>query len=158
MDEGDIQNVQGWGYSRTGLRTTALEDIYGPAKLTVVPSRRGCSSDRVCSGGHKCCRFDCGGPPKPGECPPQSLTRGSCTRSFVPTERIKFYLCFVLCCKLAWHTVYMHKLKLTICVNAVKPGQCPKPKSIPRCAERCFHDGRCPATEMLPNHQWQSMQ
>ncbi len=26
IDEGDIQNVQGWGYSRTGLRTTALVD------------------------------------------------------------------------------------------------------------------------------------
>ncbi len=24
-DEGDIQNVQGWGYSRTGLRTTGVE-------------------------------------------------------------------------------------------------------------------------------------
>ncbi len=24
IDEGDIQNVQGWGYSRTGLRTTAI--------------------------------------------------------------------------------------------------------------------------------------
>uniref|UniRef100_A0A671KJY9 WAP domain-containing protein n=1 Tax=Sinocyclocheilus anshuiensis TaxID=1608454 RepID=A0A671KJY9_9TELE len=46
-----------------------------------------------------------------------------------------------------WHTVYMHKLKLTICVHAVKPGQCPKPKNIPLCAERCFHDGQCPATQ-----------
>uniref|UniRef100_A0A671NIV1 WAP domain-containing protein n=1 Tax=Sinocyclocheilus anshuiensis TaxID=1608454 RepID=A0A671NIV1_9TELE len=41
----------------------------------------------------------------------------------------------------------MHKLKLAICVHAVKPGQCPKPKNIPLCAERCFHDGQCPATQ-----------
>ncbi len=27
IDEGDIQNVQGWGYSRTGLRTTALDNL-----------------------------------------------------------------------------------------------------------------------------------
>jgi len=25
IDEGDIQNVQGWWYSRTGLRTTELD-------------------------------------------------------------------------------------------------------------------------------------
>uniref|UniRef100_A0A671PTV8 WAP domain-containing protein n=1 Tax=Sinocyclocheilus anshuiensis TaxID=1608454 RepID=A0A671PTV8_9TELE len=56
-------------------------------------------------------------------------------------------LCVFLCCILEWHTVYMHKLKLTICVHAVKPGQCPKPKNIPLCAERCFHDGQCPATQ-----------
>uniref|UniRef100_A0A673JE80 WAP domain-containing protein n=1 Tax=Sinocyclocheilus rhinocerous TaxID=307959 RepID=A0A673JE80_9TELE len=31
-----------------------------PVQLTVVPSRRGCSSDKDCPGGHKCCRFDCG--------------------------------------------------------------------------------------------------
>uniref|UniRef100_A0A671L517 WAP domain-containing protein n=1 Tax=Sinocyclocheilus anshuiensis TaxID=1608454 RepID=A0A671L517_9TELE len=31
-----------------------------PARLTVVPSRRVCSSDKDCPGGHKCCRFDCG--------------------------------------------------------------------------------------------------
>lgn len=31
-----------------------------PATLTVVPSLKGCASDRDCSGGHKCCRFDCG--------------------------------------------------------------------------------------------------
>ncbi|KTF82219.1 hypothetical protein cypCar_00034729 [Cyprinus carpio] len=45
-----------------------------PAKLTVVPSSRGCVSDKDCSGGHKCCVFDCGAvcvPPafmKPGRC------------------------------------------------------------------------------------------
>uniref|UniRef100_A0A9J8BAF7 WAP domain-containing protein n=1 Tax=Cyprinus carpio carpio TaxID=630221 RepID=A0A9J8BAF7_CYPCA len=31
-----------------------------PARLAVVPSHRGCSSDEDCPGGHKCCRFDCG--------------------------------------------------------------------------------------------------
>uniref|UniRef100_A0A671LTR0 WAP domain-containing protein n=1 Tax=Sinocyclocheilus anshuiensis TaxID=1608454 RepID=A0A671LTR0_9TELE len=30
------------------------------AQLTVVPSHRGCSSDKDCPGGLKCCRFDCG--------------------------------------------------------------------------------------------------
>ncbi len=28
IDEGEIQNVQSWGYSRTGLRTTALEEPF----------------------------------------------------------------------------------------------------------------------------------
>uniref|UniRef100_A0A8C2DJV3 WAP domain-containing protein n=1 Tax=Cyprinus carpio TaxID=7962 RepID=A0A8C2DJV3_CYPCA len=46
-----------------------------------------------------------------------------------------------------WHTVYMHRLMLTIFVHAVKPGQCPKPKSVPECDESCFHDGQCPATQ-----------
>ncbi len=27
IDEGDIQNMQGWWYSRTGLRTTGLFDL-----------------------------------------------------------------------------------------------------------------------------------
>uniref|UniRef100_A0A673HUP0 WAP domain-containing protein n=1 Tax=Sinocyclocheilus rhinocerous TaxID=307959 RepID=A0A673HUP0_9TELE len=50
-------------------------------------------------------------------------------------------------CILKWHTVYMHELKLTICVHAVKPGQCPIPEMIPLCAKSCFHDGQCPATQ-----------
>uniref|UniRef100_A0A8C1RU39 WAP domain-containing protein n=1 Tax=Cyprinus carpio TaxID=7962 RepID=A0A8C1RU39_CYPCA len=29
----------------------------------------------------------------------------------------------------------------------MKPGQCPKPKRVPECAESCFHDGQCPATQ-----------
>uniref|UniRef100_A0A8C2JM14 WAP domain-containing protein n=1 Tax=Cyprinus carpio TaxID=7962 RepID=A0A8C2JM14_CYPCA len=41
----------------------------------------------------------------------------------------------------------MHRLKLTVCVHAVKPGQCPKPKNAPECAESCFHDGQCPYTQ-----------
>uniref|UniRef100_A0A671PPB1 WAP domain-containing protein n=1 Tax=Sinocyclocheilus anshuiensis TaxID=1608454 RepID=A0A671PPB1_9TELE len=31
--------------------------------------------------------------------------------------------------------------------KVLKPGQCPKPKNIPLCAESCFHDGQCPATQ-----------
>ncbi|XDV26058.1 hypothetical protein PO909_029856 [Leuciscus waleckii] len=52
--------------------------------LTVVPSRRGCTSDTDCSGGHKCCQFPCGPacvPPvftKPGECPSTKTGRGNC--------------------------------------------------------------------------------
>uniref|UniRef100_A0A8C1BQK4 WAP domain-containing protein n=1 Tax=Cyprinus carpio carpio TaxID=630221 RepID=A0A8C1BQK4_CYPCA len=41
----------------------------------------------------------------------------------------------------------MHKLKLTICVHAVKLGQCPIPEMIPLCAESCFNDGQCPGTQ-----------
>ncbi|XP_039535196.1 merozoite surface protein CMZ-8-like [Pimephales promelas] len=47
-----------------------------PATLTVEPSHRGCTSDRDCCGGHKCCPFPCGPvcvPPvfmKPGANPP----------------------------------------------------------------------------------------
>uniref|UniRef100_A0A671KAY1 WAP domain-containing protein n=1 Tax=Sinocyclocheilus anshuiensis TaxID=1608454 RepID=A0A671KAY1_9TELE len=52
-----------------------------------------------------------------------------------------------VCFSLIWHTVYMHKLKLIICVHTVKPGQCPIPEMIPLCAESCFHDGQCPATQ-----------
>ncbi|NCE88512.1 hypothetical protein DK870_29635, partial [Pseudomonas sp. Q1] len=29
----------------------------------------------------------------------------------------------------------------------MKPGQCPLPEMIPLCAESCFHDGQCPATQ-----------
>uniref|UniRef100_A0A672MF36 WAP domain-containing protein n=1 Tax=Sinocyclocheilus grahami TaxID=75366 RepID=A0A672MF36_SINGR len=32
------------------------------------------------------------------------------------------------------------------CIHAVKPGHCPQPK-IRACAESCFHDGQCPATQ-----------
>uniref|UniRef100_A0A673M1J0 WAP domain-containing protein n=1 Tax=Sinocyclocheilus rhinocerous TaxID=307959 RepID=A0A673M1J0_9TELE len=82
-------SLSGWGYSRTGLRTTALVDGYCPAKLIVVPSRRGCSSDRDCSGEQiewKCSAFSDSLScvcitAKPGKCPPQSLGRRSCTRS-----------------------------------------------------------------------------
>ncbi|XDV31067.1 hypothetical protein PO909_033840, partial [Leuciscus waleckii] len=55
-----------------------------PATLTVVPSRRGCTSDRDCSGGHKCCKFPCGPacvPPvftKAGECPSTNFGAGTC--------------------------------------------------------------------------------
>ncbi|XP_048041386.1 WAP four-disulfide core domain protein 2-like isoform X2 [Megalobrama amblycephala] len=55
-----------------------------PAKLMVVPSLKGCTSDRDCSGGHKCCRFDCGPvcvPPvftKPGECPSKNSGAVKC--------------------------------------------------------------------------------
>ncbi|XP_042607423.1 perlwapin-like [Cyprinus carpio] len=55
-----------------------------PAKLTVVPSSRGCVSDKDCSGGHKCCVFDCGAvcvPPaftKPGVCPRRKFGAGMC--------------------------------------------------------------------------------
>ncbi|XP_039503142.1 WAP four-disulfide core domain protein 18-like [Pimephales promelas] len=55
-----------------------------PAMLTVMPSRRGCTSDRDCSGGHKCCQFPCGRscvPPvftKPGECPSKKIGAETC--------------------------------------------------------------------------------
>uniref|UniRef100_A0A8C2JVW2 WAP domain-containing protein n=1 Tax=Cyprinus carpio TaxID=7962 RepID=A0A8C2JVW2_CYPCA len=47
----------------------------------------------------------------------------------------------------ARNTQCICRLKLTICVHAVKPGQCPKPKNTPECAESCFHDGQCPETQ-----------
>ncbi|KAG1926441.1 perlwapin [Pimephales promelas] len=55
-----------------------------PMILTVVPSSRGCTSDRDCAGGHKCCQFPCGPacvPPvftKPGECPSTKNGGGNC--------------------------------------------------------------------------------
>ncbi|XP_077086696.1 uncharacterized protein LOC143738592 [Siphateles boraxobius] len=55
-----------------------------PATLTVEPSRRGCTSDSDCFGGHKCCKFPCGPvcvPPvftKPGECPSTNFGAGLC--------------------------------------------------------------------------------
>uniref|UniRef100_A0A8C2FCH2 WAP domain-containing protein n=1 Tax=Cyprinus carpio TaxID=7962 RepID=A0A8C2FCH2_CYPCA len=60
-------------------------------------------------------------------------------------EILNTCLCFVSCCILKCCSV-MHRLKLTICVHTVKLGQCPKPK-IQACAESCFHDGQCPATQ-----------
>uniref|UniRef100_A0A8C1J0M7 WAP domain-containing protein n=1 Tax=Cyprinus carpio TaxID=7962 RepID=A0A8C1J0M7_CYPCA len=108
----------------------SLVDGLCPARLTVVPSHRGCTSDKDCPGGYKCCQFDCG----PVCVPPVFSDPGDpllCT--------------FFSCCILKWHTVYMHKLKLT--VHAVKPGQCPIPEMTPLFAESCFHDGQCPATQ-----------
>ncbi|XP_016427377.1 WAP four-disulfide core domain protein 3-like isoform X3 [Sinocyclocheilus rhinocerous] len=77
------------GYLSTTDATHSKATVSGccPAKLMVEPSRRGCSSDKDCSGGHKCCRFDCGPvcvPPvatKPGECPPQTSGGKLCTKS-----------------------------------------------------------------------------
>uniref|UniRef100_A0A673HYI3 WAP four-disulfide core domain 2 n=1 Tax=Sinocyclocheilus rhinocerous TaxID=307959 RepID=A0A673HYI3_9TELE len=116
-------------------------DCYCLGKLTVKPSRRGCSY-RNCSGGHKCCQFDCGPvcvPPvstKPGECPPQSSGR-SCTRSCrsdsnCPNNK--------KCCSNGCR-------RNRTAPYSVKPGRCQNPKNIPLCAESCFHDGQCPATQ-----------
>ncbi|CAM4606773.1 unnamed protein product [Leuciscus chuanchicus] len=55
-----------WIPSRDVLDRSLIDDFFRslsgqcPATLTVVPSRRGCTSDRDCSGGHKCCKFPCG--------------------------------------------------------------------------------------------------
>uniref|UniRef100_A0A672L7G9 WAP domain-containing protein n=1 Tax=Sinocyclocheilus grahami TaxID=75366 RepID=A0A672L7G9_SINGR len=131
-----------FGYlSVTDATRTTGEKILGgycPAKLMVVPSRRGCSSDGNCSGGHKCCQFDCGPvcvpPVSPGECPPQSSGRRSCTRS----------------CRSASNCPNNKKCCSNGCGRyctapyAVKPGQCPDPKNIPLCAESRFHYGLCP--------------
>ncbi|XP_077064001.1 uncharacterized protein LOC143715951 [Siphateles boraxobius] len=57
-----------------------------PAKLKVVPSRRGCSCDRDCSVGHKCCQFPRGPAcvlpvfTKPGECPSTPPEAGECAQ------------------------------------------------------------------------------
>uniref|UniRef100_A0A671R3S2 WAP domain-containing protein n=1 Tax=Sinocyclocheilus anshuiensis TaxID=1608454 RepID=A0A671R3S2_9TELE len=53
----------------------------------------------------------------------------------------------VSCCILKWHTVCAQNKADYVCVHAVKPGQCPIPEMIPLCAESCFHDGQCPATQ-----------
>ncbi|XDV31174.1 hypothetical protein PO909_033926 [Leuciscus waleckii] len=43
-----------------GVLASSVVSGQCPATLTVVPSRRGCTSDRDCAGGHKCCKFPCG--------------------------------------------------------------------------------------------------
>uniref|UniRef100_A0A673I9Y3 Whey acidic protein-like n=1 Tax=Sinocyclocheilus rhinocerous TaxID=307959 RepID=A0A673I9Y3_9TELE len=114
---------------------------YCPVKLTIVPSRRGCSSDGDRSRGHKCCRFDlrpvCVLPvsAKPGRCPPQSSGRRLCScksDSNCPDNE--------KCCSNGCG-------RYCTAPYTVKPGQCPKPKSIPLFAESCFHDDQCPATQ-----------
>uniref|UniRef100_A0A671NVJ1 WAP four-disulfide core domain 2 n=1 Tax=Sinocyclocheilus anshuiensis TaxID=1608454 RepID=A0A671NVJ1_9TELE len=110
---------------------------YCPGKLTVMPSRRGCSSDRNLNGNvpHSV-MFSVCITAKPGECPPQSSGR-LCTRS----------------CRSDSNCPNNKKCCSNGCgryCNApypVKPGQCPDPKNIPLCAESCFHDGQCPATQ-----------
>uniref|UniRef100_A0A673HHP0 WAP four-disulfide core domain 2 n=1 Tax=Sinocyclocheilus rhinocerous TaxID=307959 RepID=A0A673HHP0_9TELE len=120
-----------------------MMDGYCPATLAVLPSRRGCSSDTDCSGGHKCCRFDHGPvcvPPvstKPGECPPLSSVRRLCTWSCTsdcncPNDE--------KCCSNGCG-------RYCTAPYTVKPSQCPNPKNIPLSAESCFHDGQCPATQ-----------
>ncbi|XP_043081302.1 WAP four-disulfide core domain protein 3-like, partial [Puntigrus tetrazona] len=115
-----------------------------PARLTVVPSRQGCSSDRDCSRKHICCRFDRGPvcvPPvstKPGECPPAKMCgRKSCTSSCGSDS----------CCpgneKCCSNGCGHHCTDPYI----VKPGQCPRPTRSRVCDERCFHDGQCPARQ-----------
>lgn len=42
------------------LESSSVVSGQCPAKLKIVPSLKGCASDRDCSGGDKCCRFDCG--------------------------------------------------------------------------------------------------
>ncbi|XP_016379716.1 WAP four-disulfide core domain protein 18-like, partial [Sinocyclocheilus rhinocerous] len=74
---------------------------------------------------------------KPGKCPPQSLGRRSCTRSCESDSNCPNN---EKCCSNGCG-------RYCTAPYTVKPGQCPKPKNIPLCAERCFHDGQCHATQ-----------
>ncbi|XP_051735402.1 perlwapin-like isoform X1 [Ctenopharyngodon idella] len=114
-----------------------------PRKLTVVPSSRGCASDRDCSGGHRCCVFDCGAvcvPPaftKPGVCPRRKSGAGVCAEycandSDCPNNE--------KCCSNGCG----HECTAPY---TVKPGRCALPKGTPMCAEYCYHDGQCPAEQ-----------
>ncbi|KAK7156736.1 hypothetical protein R3I94_006697 [Phoxinus phoxinus] len=66
--------------------TSVLVTGQCPAKLKVVPSRRGCSCDGDCSAEHKCCQFPFGPAcvlpvfTKPGECPSAQPEAGECAQ------------------------------------------------------------------------------
>ncbi|XP_051516508.1 WAP four-disulfide core domain protein 2-like [Myxocyprinus asiaticus] len=114
-----------------------------PRKLTVVPSSRGCVSDKDCAGEHKCCVFSCGAvcvPPaftKPGVCPRRTFGAGVCAEycandSDCPNNE--------KCCSNGCG----HECTPPY---TVKPGRCAQPKGTPMCAEYCYHDGQCPAEQ-----------
>lgn len=132
-----------WSSTLAAPRLNGTVLFHCPGKLTVVPSSRGCVSDRDCSGGHKCCVFDCGAvcvPPaftKPGVCPRRRFGAGVCAEYCVnDSDCPSNEKCCSNGCGHECTPPY-----------TVKPGRCALPRGTPMCAEYCYHDGQCPAEQ-----------